>query len=150
MRRKVGRTFGNTGPMSASVPSRPVDRSEPIHPPRGMLDRLQLLAGLMREAPPAPVPGPRLLWRDGGGRVRALALGRDTAVGRDPAGEVVLDAPRVSRRHCVVRRGDPACEVEDLGSANGTFVNGVRVQRLLLNDGDVIEAGGCVLALAYG
>jgi transcriptional regulator of acetoin/glycerol metabolism len=50
-----------------------------------------------------------------------------------------------SRRHCVFRRVESAWYVEDLGSRNGTLVNGERVDRIEVGDGDVIEAGGAVL-----
>jgi pSer/pThr/pTyr-binding forkhead associated (FHA) protein len=53
-----------------------------------------------------------------------------------------------SRRHCVLRRVESAWHVEDLGSRNGTLVNGERVERVEIGDGDVIEAGGAVLQFA--
>jgi ABC-type multidrug transport system ATPase subunit len=72
-----------------------------------------------------------------------LALDRDAIIGRDAAKvTLVLDHPRVSRRHAqvVVTRG--RVSLRDLGSSNGTFVNGVRIDgfRLLQVD-DRIDIG---------
>jgi len=53
-----------------------------------------------------------------------------------------------SRRHLVIRRVESVWQLEDLGSRNGTLVNGERVERITLADGDVIEAGGAVLWFA--
>jgi pSer/pThr/pTyr-binding forkhead associated (FHA) protein len=49
-------------------------------------------------------------------------------VGRDLACDIVLDIPKVSRRHLRVRLG-PVVELEDLGSTNGTWVEGRRLSR---------------------
>ncbi len=52
---------------------------------------------------------------------------RTVLVGRDPAADVTLDDPLVSRRHCLVRLGERPTVV-DLGSTNGTQVDGVEVR----------------------
>ena len=62
-------------------------------------------------------------------------------LGKSPTADIVIDNPYVSRRHSqIVQTGD-SFQIEDLGSKNGTFVNGVRLQRgaLKLNSGDRIE-----------
>jgi hypothetical protein len=49
----------------------------------------------------------------------------------------------VSKKHCVLRKRGYRVTLADLGSTNGTFVNGVRVQALVeLSDGDAISLGG--------
>ena len=69
------------------------------------------------------------------------ALGESTTIGRLDTCEVRLDDPTVSRTHArVVRVGD-AYEVQDLGSRNGTKVNGVGIARRPLADGDVLLIG---------
>lgn len=60
-------------------------------------------------------------------------------LGRDPEARVVIDAPDVSRHHAqIVVRGEEAT-IEDLGSKNGTFVGGARIEEPTpIRDGDVI------------
>jgi hypothetical protein len=78
-----------------------------------------------------------------GGRV---ALGDEPAViGRMPDCAVPLSDPQVSRRHAEVRRGDFGFKVVDLGSTNGTQLNGVVVKEQALTDGDVIVVGATSL-----
>jgi hypothetical protein len=115
--------------------------------PRDLPVRLRLLAALLREAP-AGGTGPRLLWRDAFGAVQAIAIDRPLVIGRDVSCDVVLASARVSRRHCAVQPLAISVEIEDLQSANGTFVNAACLARGLLRDGDVIEIGGAVLAYA--
>ena len=78
--------------------------------------------------------------------------GRDVVtIGRAEVNDITLDDLRVSRRHAQVRRvGADAWEVRDLGSANGTFVNGQRVTVQPLVEGDVLGIGGRRLQLHGG
>lgn len=74
---------------------------------------------------------------------RRVQLGDEPAViGRMPDCAVALSDPQVSRHHAEVRRADQHYRVVDLGSTNGTLVNGVVVRDQQLNDGDVIVIGG--------
>jgi diguanylate cyclase (GGDEF)-like protein len=69
------------------------------------------------------------------------ALGAATVIGRDPLADIAIDDSAVSRRHArVLVRGDTHV-VEDLGSANGTFVGNVRITERVLADGDRIQLG---------
>jgi len=52
---------------------------------------------------------------------------------------------QMSRRHFVIRHVVEGWQIEDLGSRNGTFVQGERITRAVLADGDVIHAGGSLL-----
>ena len=75
-----------------------------------------------------------------------FALQQDqVTIGRSAGNELVLADPEISRRHArVVRRAD-GYAVEDIGSTNGTFVNGQRISHLtLLQDGDTIDLGDTV------
>jgi pSer/pThr/pTyr-binding forkhead associated (FHA) protein len=56
--------------------------------------------------------------------------------------DVLADDPDASRRHAAVRPGEAGPEIEDLNSSNGTWVNGVRIERpTALSPGDVIRIG---------
>jgi pSer/pThr/pTyr-binding forkhead associated (FHA) protein len=66
-----------------------------------------------------------------------LASG-DVLVGRDPKCDVRLPSPRVSRRHCIINTKHGVPVVCDLGSANGTWVNGNRVWCARLSPGDEV------------
>ncbi len=63
-------------------------------------------------------------------------------IGRDPASQVPLDHAAVSWHHAEVVRRNGTYEIRDLGSVNGTYVNGQRVSGLMqLNTGSVIQIG---------
>jgi ABC-type multidrug transport system ATPase subunit/pSer/pThr/pTyr-binding forkhead associated (FHA) protein len=63
-------------------------------------------------------------------------------IGRDPESDVVVADLQVSRRHAEIRSlGDGRYEAVDLGSHNGTFVNGRRIERVVLEELDVISVG---------
>jgi pSer/pThr/pTyr-binding forkhead associated (FHA) protein len=63
-------------------------------------------------------------------------------VGRSKESKWHLDSPFVSRRHCMFEIDPPYASVNDLGSLNGTFVNGQRIEgEYDLADGDVIQVG---------
>ena len=65
----------------------------------------------------------------------ALVLGREGA-------DLVIEDPQVSRRHAAVRPAGDALEIEDLGSLNGTWVNGARVTgKVRLALGDQVRVG---------
>ncbi|MEW6283381.1 MAG: GGDEF domain-containing protein [Candidatus Eremiobacterota bacterium] len=68
-----------------------------------------------------------------------------TVLGRTAEADVVLSDPGISRMHArIVVRPDGEVELADLGSTNGTFVEGNRVERQLLRDGQVISLGPVV------
>ncbi len=63
-------------------------------------------------------------------------------LGRHPYNEVSFEDPAVSRYHCWITLEEGKALVEDLASANGTFLNGERVaKRVPLKPGDVIRIG---------
>jgi pSer/pThr/pTyr-binding forkhead associated (FHA) protein len=77
-----------------------------------------------------------------------LPITRTTTIGREEA-DVVLDDPRVSRRHATVSPVGRGLQIEDAGSANGTFVNGATIDGpLALRNGDVVELGSVRLVVA--
>ena len=77
-------------------------------------------------------------------RAGLLAMPLDKQVitiGRGSDNDIVLDSPQISRHHARLIRRDKQFFVEDLGSANGTFVNGERVGRALLTPEDTLSLG---------
>ncbi len=62
-------------------------------------------------------------------------------IGRLPECAIVVEDSNVSRRHAELRRDGPDVVVVDLGSTNGTRVNGAQVRTRRLNDGDEITVG---------
>jgi hypothetical protein len=66
---------------------------------------------------------------------------RVTVIGRSSDADVRLDDANASRRHAEVRRIGDGYSVVDLGSTNGTEVNGQRIQETALMNGDVISVG---------
>ena len=81
---------------------------------------------------------------DGPGTRHELTTGRNV-IGRGTEADIRLPDTGVSRRHVDVVLDGGTATVEDLGSTNGTLVNGRRVSRLALADGDVIRIGHSVL-----
>ncbi|MDF1504937.1 FHA domain-containing protein, partial [Roseisolibacter sp. H3M3-2] len=76
-----------------------------------------------------------------GTRLAGLPAGGSIVVGRSAECALVLADPTVSRRHAEVHAVDDHLVVMDLGSRNGTFRNGVRVERARLRAGDVVAFG---------
>ena len=95
-----------------------------------------------------PAAGPVIALRDSAG-VRRVGLTGEVTVGRDPSCTLAVSAADVSRVHVRLRaRGDGA-EVEDLRSANGTAVNGERIDRpVVVAVGDEITLGDRSVRLA--
>jgi hypothetical protein len=78
---------------------------------------------------------------------RRLELEGELVIGREGVA-VTIDDPELSRRHAAVRPIEGGFEVEDLGSLNGTFVNGRRIEGpTKLSGGDTIKLGQNVLEL---
>lgn len=74
---------------------------------------------------------------------RQLGLGGGQVIGRAATCDVRLEDPLVSRRHARVWDCEGAAAIEDLGSANGLYLNGRRCRGLQrVRPGDVIQLGG--------
>lgn len=82
------------------------------------------------------------------GAVHEVELQGSLAVlGRDPSCDLVLNDAKCSRRHAVVEAGPGGLTVRDSGSANGVYVNGKKVERAALHDGDEIRLGEVVVKI---
>jgi pSer/pThr/pTyr-binding forkhead associated (FHA) protein len=74
-----------------------------------------------------------------------IAVEQEMTVGRADCA-ITLNDHQVSRRHALLRPAGSGLHVEDLGSKNGTFVNGARIaQAASAGDGDVVQVGTCEL-----
>lgn len=82
---------------------------------------------------------------------RYAMSGPVTTIGRHPDSDVFLDDVTVSRRHAEVRRtADGGLELVDVGSLNGSYVNGRRVERETLAEGDQLQVGKYRLVVVVG
>lgn len=79
-------------------------------------------------------------------RVRTFSLGVVNDIGRHGWGnQVVLDDPHVSGKHAKIRLESGRYVLYDLAALNGTWLNGQRISRSMLMDGDVITLGTTAL-----
>jgi adenylate cyclase len=85
---------------------------------------------------------------DGESRRFTLEPG-ETVVGRQPACDLVIDDPSVSRRHAKLSVIGGTCRLKDLESRNGTFVDGEPVTEVELADGNTIVFGSFATHLEY-
>ena len=100
--------------------------------PRGIAGRAATETMIARPGEATAVIAPNRIPLDGG-----IKVGREAA-----PGQVVLDHPNVSRRHAAFETGADGVVVRDLGSTNGTFVNGEQLRGgRLLRPGDRIDIG---------
>ena len=73
----------------------------------------------------------------------------ELVLGRASTADVAIDDTLISRRHVLIRPADGSVEIEDLGSLNGTWVNGERVQgSRRLEAGDVVRVGSSAFEVA--
>jgi pSer/pThr/pTyr-binding forkhead associated (FHA) protein len=69
----------------------------------------------------------------------------ELTLGRDESNDIVLADPKVSRLHARLACSDQGCILIDAGSANGTFVDGQRLERVTLRSDDLIKLGNSTL-----
>ena len=77
-----------------------------------------------------------------------LVPGTIKTLGRAHAADFIVDAALVSRVHCRFTLDDRGLGVEDLGSTNGTWVNGRKIERAPLMQGDTIKIGRVEFAVS--
>lgn len=86
----------------------------------------------------------RLLVTHKKANTRQVRLGPETMIGRAPECQLRIASTEVSRRHCRIQITDRTICVSDLGSANGTFLNGQQIPSSLnvqIVNGDVLQIG---------
>jgi pSer/pThr/pTyr-binding forkhead associated (FHA) protein len=128
-------------PTHRTVPAAPARENSP---PASWADRPVAQDALAR--PLAPPEGePRYGALVGPGRISTTLRPGLISIGRSPDNDVVLQEPLVSRRHARIECAEGRCAIEDLGSANGLFVNGRRVKQATLAPGDRLRLGNVEL-----
>jgi len=93
---------------------------------------------------------PRLIILPKGQGIRQVNIkGSLTTIGRKEGNSLVLDSDRISRTHAVIDWDGDNYTVIDTGSRNGTYVNGRRVRRQMLRNGDMISIGDCEIRFLF-
>jgi len=84
---------------------------------------------------------PKFVLRGVSGAVfgKVFPVSGPVAIGRAPECDISVQAEEISRRHALVKPNQDGLSVEDLGSSNGTYINGRRVQQGFLNPGDELR-----------
>ena len=112
--------------------------------PRAVTPSGAAVAAGATHRPPARVNPAARPWLEITGD-RYPLLGSLTTLGRDDSADIVVDDPGVSRRHSEIRVTTDGphlvTSIRDLGSTNGTFVNGDRITSTRLEDGDQVTIG---------
>jgi len=104
------------------------------------MERLGSVAAPGIGAAPGPEWAPELIRIDGD-RSITHTLGRRTRIGRAAGCELHIDSTSVSRHHALILAGTREAIIEDLNSTNGVILNGRKVTRQVLNDGDIVTIG---------
>lgn len=76
-------------------------------------------------------------------------IGEALTIGRHPQSDIVLDQPMVSRHHARIQKRGETFIIRDLGSTNGTFVRGKRIEEQALQDCDAIVIGNARLVFKH-
>jgi pSer/pThr/pTyr-binding forkhead associated (FHA) protein len=85
-----------------------------------------------------------------GGRTNTHSIDRDaTKIGRHDTSDIQINEQTVTGSHAVIRKTEPGFELEDLGSTNGTFVNGERIRKRVLISGDRIRFGSIETTIKF-
>jgi predicted component of type VI protein secretion system len=94
----------------------------------------------------------QLVLLQGGKRTRAIRLrSQDAILGRRRGCDVRVAAHEISRQHCRIRTQGTRVTVADLGSANGTYINGqLLTDERLVRSGDQLRIGSVTFVLEYG
>ncbi|HET9954404.1 MAG TPA: FHA domain-containing protein [Polyangiaceae bacterium] len=93
----------------------------------------------------------RLELMRGPGAPRVIPLAAvETVIGRSNQASVCLESHLLSRRHIALVPQGPGYRLQDLESANGVYLNGVKVHSAVLHEGDVIQIGDVLLVFHEG
>ena len=82
-------------------------------------------------------------------QVELVQGGPPAVLGRSERADVQIQSPRLSRQHAALSLGERGVTLMDLGSSNGTFVNGQLIAEALLRPGDIIQVGGVAIRVDF-
>ncbi len=136
-------------PPAAAVPMPPAAVMPPM-PPAAAAASIPAVVGATRTTPAArtPVePAAEPLVLKVNGQERVFPQGK-AVVGRSRDVDVQVDSVEVSRRHAVIYWSEGSVVVKDLGSTNGTMVNGYPVDNTVVRPSDVIRIGDAHITVA--
>ena len=137
--RAVAAPAAPAAPVAPAAPAAPASPDEDDEGPTRPHEQQAPAPARPRRVNPADRP-----WLDVDGE-RYPLMGAMTILGRDDSADIILDDPGISRRHSELRVTTDGphfvTAVRDLGSTNGTFVNGERITSTHLEDGDRITVG---------
>lgn len=72
---------------------------------------------------------------------KEFLLKDNTSIGRSPSNDVAIKEPKVSRQHAAINKYNENYILIDLKSSNGVFVNGVKIDEVILHPGDEVSIG---------
>jgi hypothetical protein len=127
---------------TASPGPTPVERTEEAIPT--VDDEPVLEATLVVNATPTL----RALSGPGAGKNFSLSPSGQTSIGRSRRNHIVVPEDAASAQHCRIDREGDSYVLHDLGATNGTFVNGARTERAVLQHGDRIKVGETVFTVS--
>jgi hypothetical protein len=108
---------------------------------------------LNSENEPTPRAGPAglvLRWLFPDGERPSVPLRQGCRIGRDPECLVLIDGPGVSRQHAEIVFRGPGFALRDLGSTNGTYLNGQRIAEAAIEPGAIVRIGNWVGSFELG
>jgi Nif-specific regulatory protein len=79
-----------------------------------------------------------------------FSLANDLSIGREKNNAISVEDRMLSRHHCLIHVDDSEVQIRDLGSSNGTYVNGLPIAAHALRDGDQIRAGQSIFLFVRG
>ncbi len=98
-----------------------------------------------RQAPRRQEGPPSLVMLSDDKPVKTVQIERRVRIGRQGDNDLVVNDPGVSRHHAEVINNNGNCTLHDLGSTNGTYVNGSSITEHALREGDRISLGSTVV-----
>jgi transcriptional regulator with GAF, ATPase, and Fis domain len=115
---------------------------------KGFDDETELRPDPLRYRDASAIGRATITWRDASGP-RSATVDRKMLVGSAPGADILLDDPAVSRLHAEIEPGREGIWLRDLGSRNGSFVEGILVGSARVPDGARVRLGETEFQVRY-